>query len=290
MELQQLRYFAKVAELQNITKASQQLYVSQPALSKSIRQLETELDTQLFLRKGKNIYLTECGEIFYARVLRIIDNVNSAKRELAEQKNLLDIGVRLKVRALSGLMPDILTKFHEKWPDIRFSLFHGGELNFPEGKYDLVIYPIYDNSESRSKKLLMTERILVAVSESEPLSSKDVCSLNDLREFPYIHTTKNRFFWETLENLFIEHEFSPNVSMYCDDPNAIIDLVRRGLGISMLPQYSVDAASHDGVRLIPLAEEGFSRSVFIRWSEGAYLPKSTQLFYQFIRNYVKSLK
>jgi len=75
MDLLQLRYFKKVAELEHISQAAEQLMISQPSLSKTIRHLETELNVELFDRRGKNIFINSNGEIVYKYTTRILQSI-----------------------------------------------------------------------------------------------------------------------------------------------------------------------------------------------------------------------
>ena len=75
MELTQLRYFLKVAELEHITRASEELHIAQPALTQTIHRLESELEIPLFVNKGRNIFLTEYGKYFYKRLKRLLTEI-----------------------------------------------------------------------------------------------------------------------------------------------------------------------------------------------------------------------
>jgi len=285
MELQQLIYFAEIAKLQNITKAANQLYISQPALSKSMRHLEEELDTPLFVRRGKNIYLTPSGQLFYQRVQGILADIQSTKREMQEFNQNAGVSVRLKIRALSGIMPEILNKFLELHPQTRFSLQHGGELAVTETDYDFIIRSAPSEDEARNKALLLHEDICLIVPESHPLAKEKSCTFSQLSEFPLIHPAKNCYFNDTLGSIFSANEYHPNIQISCDDPHTIVNLVRQNFGISFMSEYTISPSMQNGIKLIPMDEEDFTRDVYLIWSDGAYIPQAAQYFKKFILKY-----
>ncbi len=89
MDILQLTYFKKIAELENVSKASEELMVAQPSLSKVIKTLETELDTKLFDRVGKKIVLNNNGRILLAHTNLILQNIEDARAEIMDSDSKL---------------------------------------------------------------------------------------------------------------------------------------------------------------------------------------------------------
>ena len=87
MELSHLKYFQLTAELQHITRAAEQLYISQPALSKTISKLENELDVKLFDREGKNVFLNDYGKSVLFHANKIFSELDEMQREISDMKN-----------------------------------------------------------------------------------------------------------------------------------------------------------------------------------------------------------
>jgi len=100
MNLKQLEYFKQICKYQNFTKAAKELYISQPALTLAIHQLEEELQVQLFSRKNKQIALTKEGEYFLERIIPILiefEKLEEDMKSLAQKKNLVRLGVPLMI-------------------------------------------------------------------------------------------------------------------------------------------------------------------------------------------------
>ena len=116
MDLLQLRYFKKVAELENMTKAAEELIVAQPAISKIIHQLESELECKLFDRVGRNIKLNNNGMLLLAYTNDILDNVDRIYRSFRDGKNVIP-PIYFSVPIGSSLIPKILSEFNALYPE-----------------------------------------------------------------------------------------------------------------------------------------------------------------------------
>ena len=124
MELRHLRYFVAVAEEQNITRAAQRLHLSQPPLSRQIRDLEEELGVSLLLRKGKTVQLTNAGRLFLDEsraVLRRSDEAVQAVRTIAKTKRC-DIHVGYAPSLTVQILPAALREFERLTPGARVTL------------------------------------------------------------------------------------------------------------------------------------------------------------------------
>ncbi len=115
MELYQLRYFVKVAEMEHMTRASKELNLSEPALSRGIRHLEDELGTKLFIRRGRSIVLTESGTLLLSRAREVLKGVDDLQAEVRGVPQLRQ-PVRLVSRAAASLLPPLLVDFCRENP------------------------------------------------------------------------------------------------------------------------------------------------------------------------------
>lgn len=255
MDFQQLTYFTKIAELQNITKAAAELFISQPALSKSLQNLESELDVQFFLRKGKNIYLTKEGSVFYEQAKKVLRSVADTKTVIEDLRICKQLPIRLKVRALGGLIPQMIAGFNQRYPEITLSIDTGGSFSFSTFDYDLIIASKNVEqlcTQQKNSMHLCQEEICLAVSKDSPFASLSACRIEDLKQMPLIYPTKSRTLREALDTYLEESSFIPAPFIDCNDPNIIADLIRKGCGVSLLPQYSFSESILSGIRLIPL--------------------------------------
>src|SRR5690349_12115287 len=120
MELQQLKYFQTVARLQHFTRAAEELYISQPSLSRSIARLEEELGAPLFDREGRQVRLNRLGQTFLKRVERVFNELEVGQRELQDligpEKGLVAVAFLHTVGV--RLLPLLLSAFRAEHPNI----------------------------------------------------------------------------------------------------------------------------------------------------------------------------
>lgn len=102
MDIRQLQYFMEVARLQSFTKAAESLYITQPSISKTIRNIEEELGVTLFDRSGKKVVLTDAGRIIYEQAQPIVKSFQSLSSELGDLKNLKKGHIRLGLPPMVG--------------------------------------------------------------------------------------------------------------------------------------------------------------------------------------------
>ena len=117
-----LTYFQKVARLEHLSQAAEELHIAQPSLSRTIRNLETELGVPLFDHQGRNIVLNGYGRILLKYVDRILLSLDSARHELAEASQAENTTVSLSIYAASKIIPSLLSAFRQEHPHIRFQI------------------------------------------------------------------------------------------------------------------------------------------------------------------------
>ena len=125
MEYRVLKYFLTVAREQNITRASELLHISQPALSRQLMQLEEELGTQLFTRGWRNIALTDAGLLLFRRAQEIVELTEKTEREFRDEGNALGGIISIGSGEAESMrrLAELMRSFSDKFPNIRFDLF-----------------------------------------------------------------------------------------------------------------------------------------------------------------------
>ena len=188
------RIFYTVAKNQNITKAAEELNISQPAISKSIKNLEEQLKGQLFIRTKRGVILTEEGKEFYNYIKKAIEYITSAENKFSELINLETGSIRIGVSTTltkEFLLP-YLKKFHKLFPNIDIQIITNisSELitKLKNGLIDIVIMNIYENSIDKDIELIKCKEVTncFIVNESyKHLLNKEL-SLKDLNKYPLI--------------------------------------------------------------------------------------------------------
>jgi LysR family cyn operon transcriptional activator len=217
MEIRHLKYFIKAAELCHFTRAAEELYVSQPALSAQIRQLEEEIGSELFARVGRNVRLTEAGQAFLVRAREAVSAVESAEAELNAMKGVLKGNLNIcSVAAVGGaLLPPFIKALHSAYPDIYVKLSSSTsdhiERGLLEGRYCLGLVPLPPDNEEFHSLEIYSDEIVVALPAQHKLASRKSLQAKDLNNIPMV--------------LASEHLVTPRGIGYLQEQNAQLKIV-----------------------------------------------------------------
>lgn len=186
MELKQLQYFRVVAETENITRAADALFVSQPALSRIIRRLEEDVGFALFSRRSSHIHLTEAGRVFLAGVSQALDTLDSS---LLNSQQIAGVSRQaLSVDSSFAMIhEDIIVRLHDKFPQtqIQFSVLPAKQSleRLVSGDADFALIPRQKFPPEIEWKPLMNEEMLILVMEDHPKYGKKYITLKELEQY-----------------------------------------------------------------------------------------------------------
>ena len=245
MEMQQFRYVVAVARSGNFSRAAEQCHVSQPSLSQQILKLEDELGERLFDRMKRAAKLTPQGEAFLRRAIRILEEVDGAKRDAADARDLLrgSLIVGVLPTIAPYLLPGMLAKFTEKFPGVEIvvqedttarllKLARAYEIDFA-----LASRPIQDASlEVRD---LFTEELLLALPPEHPLVRRRTISAADLDRERFIVMKESHCLGDQVLSFCDARDLHPRISFRSAQLETIQSLVCTGLGISLIPAMAV---------------------------------------------------
>jgi len=261
VELRHLRYFVIVAEEQNVTRAAARLHVSQPPLSRQIRDLEEEIGVELFRRTARSLALTEAGKLFLiearAILLRVDQAVETVRAVANPRRGTLHVGYApsLTVR----LLPKTLRIFEREHPAVRVSLH---DLSSEEcirqistGKIDLALTVRPPASRMRGLTFvsLVSYPLQCAVAESHPLAGKKEVALRELKGERFIVYSREDYpeYYSGLKTLFRPFGFEPRVGEEHDSVTGLIAAVEAGQGIAVVPS-SLACMSGQRLKLLTL--------------------------------------
>ena len=278
MDIQQLAYFSKVAEFQNISKAAEVLYVTQPALTRTIKKLEEELDCKLFYRQGKSIVLTENGKLLQDRARVLLQTMRNVKDEVSSLNREKKAVVTIELRCIFGLFFDILGEYLSERDDIEFHIHQDDDTGINNGDYDLFIYPSTEPIDSRSNRVLFKEEVFVALAAGDPLAGKEVLTREELADRPYVGIGDKRYFFRSTSKWRGDTQFPKEISLYCDGMAAVRNMVRDKGYISRIPQYTWPEKDLEGIVLRPLKDERYYRYICMTWNADVYMSQAVKQF------------
>lgn len=189
MNLQQLYYFRKLAEVQHYTEVAKALYITQPTLSDSISSLESELSVALFQKKGRGIELTKYGQEFYqyvSQALGVLEHGIAIMKEKSDSvTGTIDVGC---IPTLVGdFLPDALDLYHEKHPQVNFNIFQDKSIPVAEGvsagNFDIGFCSMVESKEDLMFVPITYQELIVIVRNDHPLARYDSMELSTLRDY-----------------------------------------------------------------------------------------------------------
>ncbi len=293
MTLKQLQFFKRTAELENISKAARELYIAQPALSKTIRDLELELGYSLFERNGKKISLNRNGDILYKHVLQIHSDFSRLESELKEANQQKPAAVNVSVRVASKLLPGILSSFYQKFPNANLRIYQMNQETKHSPEYDVIIdsKDMKASVSTHREQLLLEEKIMLALPYNHPLASKDHIFLTDLIGEPCCLLNEFSSLGKTLRRRFAESYFTPNIIIESDNPHMIRDFLGLNLSYSFVPELTWQMKI-DFPQLILRDIEDWvcCRYLYLSYGQTAYISQSAKDFSRHVQEYFLMLR
>ncbi len=243
MEIRHLIYFKAVAEHLHFRKAAEALFISQPPLSRQIKELEDELGAQLFIRNNKRVQLTDAGIYFLGEVNNILTRLEESKH-IVRQIHEADSG-ELRIGYISSLyqpqMANVLRLLRENFPYVKTSLFERPTIKqieaLEQGRLDVGILraPVH-SAKLKVRSLYFDPFMLVVKANSQARLRED--SLGEaIKDMPFIFFNKDYapHYHASLIDICSRLGFVPNIIHEANNVHSILQLVEAGLGISILP-------------------------------------------------------
>ena len=259
MELRQLEHFLAVAEEGHFTRAASRRRMSQSALSASIRSLERELDSRLFVRTTRKVDLTEAGRVLLEEARRTLRAAASARESVLAVRGLLRGSLRVGGIPTPGLLDQaaLLASFRDHHPavDIRYVRDTSTAL-IPEieaGRLDIALVSLPRQLPEPVIAIpLSTQPLMFVCRPDHLLASGTQVTLASLAEHDFVGPPKASTGYEAIDHVFAGIGAERRVRFEAVDILTILDFVAHGLGFTLLPQYL--ATSRPDLRAIPLAD------------------------------------
>lgn len=255
MELRQLRYFAKAAETLNFSEAAKVLNIAQSSLSQQIKQLEDELDVQLFLRNSHSIRLTEAGEEMLPFALRTIYDADTCADRIHDLRKLLTGTLNIGVTySFSPILTESVISFMKMYPLIKLHIIYKpmNELMELLAKRDLdfvlAFKPTRPVADVESH-ILFQNCLSAVVSTSHPLASKEKVTLAELQKYELALPSKGLQARNALDSLVTSYD-NFHIHIELNEVNILLKLIRQTRFVTVLAEDSI--YNEGDVKAIPL--------------------------------------
>ncbi len=281
MDLHQIKVFYAAARAGGFTRASQELHLSQSTISQHIKQLEDSLGSQLFMRVGKRVLLTDAGHLLRDHCERILQDVKNAEMAIRELSGLQRGKVRLGTGATTLIyqLPPVLESYQARYPNIELVIVSDTtdvlirDVQAQRLDLGLVMLPVTGNDLQLTP--LCEEELLIALPSRHPLARKSSLTVNDLRELRFILYEKKTVMRSLIDNWFATLGVAPQLAMVIENIEAIKSLVGAGLGASVLPAHAIGNDALDRkVKMLRVPQHRLHRQLALVTLKSAFVPNA----------------
>ncbi|SDL28430.1 LysR family transcriptional regulator [Streptococcus equinus] len=288
MDIRVLNYFVTIVQTKSISNAANTLHVTQPTLSRQIKDLEEELDTVLFHRGSREIQLTDDGQYLYNRAIEILALVEKTENNIRKSEEISgEIYIGAAETHSLDIVATVIKKMTDQYPEIRIHIRSGNADDILEhlnkGVYDLgITIGDFDNRKYNALALKNRDQWGVLVPKNHPLTKFDKVELADILSYPLITSAQTNNDLRELAGLGDYHIVATYNLLY----NASL-LVKAGLGIAICLGDIINTSYTDSeLKFIPFATQKHD-SLQILWKKQSTQSPSTKLFLKLMQEEIE---
>lgn len=294
MDLKQLHYFCKVAEMENITRAADLLWVSQPFLTKVIQRLEAELGVTLFHRVGRNIRLNEYGQRTYARaqvILAEAQNIRSEMHEMSKQyETTISLATNVSLYALN-----LLPAFQKAHPEYTLQFYSYPREQIEAKLSDLSVdfglaAPAIVPDEGRGVRTIsvLQDSAMALFSPGHPLLEKKVINLKMLNGENFYTSPVGYGMRDILDKCFADLGAYPKIIFESADTSTVFNYALQGNGFAIIPASILRHKPELQPYCVPVSADDYKNGgTGLSWNENTYKTAGNRCFYEFVISYYR---
>lgn len=285
MTLRHMKIFVEVCSEESITKAAENLKMTQPTVSIAIKELEDHYHTQLFERMNRRIYLTEKGQELYQYAQTIVSQFAEAENRISgyNTEYVLKIGCNVSYGATR--LTDIMEKYKTEYPDIKYSLQVANsnqiEKMLLHNELDFAIVDNVNVSTYFVSQLIAQENMLVFCGQEFSKTIKGPLSIADLCSFPLLLRENGSGSRSVIDQVFQLQGLQITPIMESTSTLAIIQAAIHNLGICILPESLIPTSLLDRLTQIEMADNYFIRRYFLIYHRNKYISGKMNNFFKY---------
>lgn len=289
MNLNQLYYFSKLAEVQHYTNAAEELAISQPSLSHAINSLEKELGTKLFVKQGRGVVLTKYGQIFKEYVdgaLHTLDTgVKKVRTMTGQTEGIIELAYIYTLG--SGFVPRLVGDFIRSYEELKvhfhFTVGNTSEIiqGLKEDRFDIAFCSMAEHEGDIQFTPVGRENLVVVVPHGHPLSFKGSVDLEQVAAYPQIFYTKNSGLRPVVDRMFEQAKVTPQIAYEIEEDGSMAGLVAQNFGIAVMPE--IPLLSLLDVDVLALRNQNQRRYIYMAQAKERYRPPLVQKFAEYVK-------
>ncbi len=244
MELFQLRYFLKVVEHSNFTRAAESCSVSQPALSQAIQKLEDELRQPLFERSGRQVSLSDAGRLLLPKAQQIVRLAEEARAAITDDGKTGCLRIAAIPTVAPYLVPELVQSFSQKLPEVRLDVQEEvtdqALKRCRAGDVDVVLLALPVTTTDLDVEPLMEEELSLVLPVDHPLAQADQIRIADLEPYPFVLLDEAHCLSGDILGFCKRNRVQPLTTGRSNQLITVLELVSAGFGISLIPNMARD--------------------------------------------------
>lgn len=290
MNLQHLRYFLVLADLEHYTDAAKRLHITQPTLSHAIATLEEEVQVPLFTKQGRNVVLTNQGREFYVTVQSSLAVLDKGIEQLQKKHSDRPVINLTLLRVLGRkAVPNLVRKFMEQFPETnsRFD-FHndsGMSIDMVEGvlndRYDLAFCSKLDHYPTISFIPIFAQDLVLIVPKKHPLTNLEKVTVADTLPYPQVWFSQRSGMRPLIDQIYQKEKERPLIAFEVSEDETVAGLVSQGFGLALMPKLDFLDTIED-IEVIELEDLKKARIYYAAYRNNKPLSKDLRNFIDFI--------
>ena len=251
MNIRQLEIFLAVCETMSVTETSKRLYLSQPAISKTIRELETDIGILLFDRINGKLHLNEAGKVFRIKADQLMEDFEALKNFDSRSSGKIPLRLGISLTIAMNSLPYAVEQFKIKYPETPLKIYSENvqqvQQRLLNGEIDIAFIEGFESNQGFNTEILSEYSLFLVCSSHSKFAGKEKINRDDLLSLPFLLREKG----STLRDCFDEltHELKADISPVLESINTevLIKAAQAGMGITVLPEPLAIQYLNDGI-------------------------------------------
>nr|WP_246239614.1 LysR family transcriptional regulator [Paenibacillus anseongense] len=285
VKIEWLEAFRQTAETKSLTKASEILHISQPALSKQIRTLEDELGAQLLVRSSTGVTLTQSGQILLERSKKIMNELNDLRREIAltQDEGKVDLVIGSWPSVATIFLPNHMAANQQEDTKMAFKIrvfysFFDLIKNIETGTIDAALFDDRGVQHHFHSTLVFKENFFLFVNANHPLfGHKEKVFFHEIKDDPFVMLPEGCDVRMLVEKEFSTRGETLHIALEIELGQSILGFVQANLGITILPEIFINQ-TNDTIKAIPITDFGLTRQISVVTREKSISKQLLTLF------------
>ncbi|SDW63834.1 DNA-binding transcriptional regulator, LysR family [Marinococcus luteus] len=288
MDIKQLRFFLEVCKELSFSRASEKLHISQPALSKTIHQLEEEIGLRLLDRSTRHLFVTKEGEIIRQHARKVLRSAEDLWHEAEEiklhKKGSFTFGLPPVIG--SSFFPEIIADFRRFYPEAGMRIVEEGakimEQSLLEGNIDVGVAILPVDEEQFEIRQIIDRKILAVTSADHPLAGCESIQMRDLKHESFLMFQQGFALYDRVFESCIQAGFEPGILYESSQWDFLFESAIAGLGVALLPETVVHKADTRNVSVLAVDDDLLHWRLALIWRKQSYQTQAAQAWIAFV--------